>query len=356
MTAMCRAGVFDGAGGFSVQSFAVPQPGPGEAVLRVEAVGMCHSDVEQLVGNRHVPGEVAPVVPGHEIVGRVHSLGDGASFGAVVGDLVAVDLVVRVPSSAENPHGLAAVYGYTKGVHDGHGLWGGYGEYMGVVPGTQLLKLTSSRPPEELTVFEPLASVVSWFDRCQLREGATVVIQGPGHMGLVAAAVARHRGAGTIIVTGTSADALRLAAARDVGADHTIDVQSENLVARVGEITRGAMADLVVDLAAGSVEPVRAAIEMARVGGTVLLAGLKAFKPVEIVSDMIVLKGLTIVGGSGSSPASMREAVSLLNQDVLPTEALRGEVYDLDGLEQALALLKRELPGRDAVRVGLKHR
>ena len=83
MSATCRAVVFAGDGTWELRDdFSVPEPPAGGAVLAVEAVGLCHSDVAQLAGHHHVPGEVNPVVPGHEIVGRVHALADDADLGA----------------------------------------------------------------------------------------------------------------------------------------------------------------------------------------------------------------------------------------------------------------------------------
>ncbi len=66
--ATCRAVVFNGDGSFEPREFPVPEPRPGGAVLKIEAVGLCASDLAQLQGHRHVPGETSPVVPGHEIV------------------------------------------------------------------------------------------------------------------------------------------------------------------------------------------------------------------------------------------------------------------------------------------------
>ena len=62
----CRAAAFNGDGTYDIRTFPKPTPPPGGAVLKVEAVGMCSSDVSQLAGHKHVPGEVAPVVAGHE--------------------------------------------------------------------------------------------------------------------------------------------------------------------------------------------------------------------------------------------------------------------------------------------------
>ncbi|WP_420436698.1 zinc-dependent alcohol dehydrogenase [Candidatus Poriferisocius sp.] len=355
MSSTCRGVVFNGDGTYLRRDdFPVPEPPPGGGVLKVEAVGMCGSDVSQLQGHKHVPGEKAPLVPGHEIVGRVHALADDANLGVAVGDRVAVDLVVRAPISEDNPFGLGEVYGYTLGLEDDHGLWGGYGEYMGVVPGTHLLKLTDDIDAAELTLFEPLASVCNWFGLLPVAEGDTVVVQGPGHMGLVCAAEAKRRGAETVIVTGTGADGLRLEVARELGADVTIDVTATDPVALVSEITGGAMADMAVDLAAETTVTVPLCVELVRSGGKVLLAGLKNLASVELITDLIVYKGLTIQGGSGSTPTSMREAVDILNTGEFPTGPLLGEVFGMDEIDDAMALLQRTAD-HDAVRVGLRH-
>jgi len=356
----CRAVVFGGDGTYELREFPVPSPPPGGAVLRVEAVGLCASDVAQLHGHQHVPGEVSPTVPGHEIVGRVHALDTGADLGVAVGDRVGVDLVRRCGTCGAcrscSPYcERLRVYGYTFGLDERSGLFGGYGEYMEILPGTQLVPLPDDVPAEELSLFEPLASCVHWRDRLGgLTGGETVVIQGPGHMGLIFTALARASGAGTIVVTGTHADGFRLAAAREVGADETVDVDEEDLVRRVRSITGGRMADVVVDLADRAVATVPLALELTAMNGRVLLAGLKNMAPVELVSDLIVLKGLTLTGGPGSTPEAMRTAGELLRGKRLPTGALRGEVLTLDDIDDALALVART-GDRDAVRVSLKH-
>jgi threonine dehydrogenase-like Zn-dependent dehydrogenase len=88
----------------------------------------------------------------------------------------------------------------------------------------------------------------------------------------------------------------------------------------------------------------------------VLLAGLKHFEAIPgLVSDFIVLKGLTVCGGSGFTPESMAKAVAMLEADEVKADVLLGEVFTLDGIDEAMGLLARTDPTRDAVRVGLKH-
>lgn len=329
-------------------------------MLRVESVGLCGSDVAQLHGHHHVPGEVAPVVPGHEIVGRVHALAADADLGVTVGQRVAVDLVRRCGRCAACRAASPLceemrLYGYTVPLSERSGLYGGYGEYMEVLSGTRLLALTDGVPAEELTIFEPLANAANWLGAAQVGPGVTVVVEGPGHMGLVTAALAALWGAGPIVVTGKGRDAHRLSVAHQVGADHTVDIDAEDPVAKVAELTGGRMADVVVDLA-DEPESVQLALEMVRFGGTVLLAGLKDRRTVGVVSDMVPLKALRVLGGAGSTPESMDTAVSLLNAGRVPTKPLAGVVFSLDQIDDAMRLLTRTDPDRDAVRVGLVHR
>lgn len=342
-----RAVVFAGDGSYALERFPMPDPPPGGAVLAVEAVGLCASDIAQLHGHKHVPGEASPVVPGHEIVGRVHSLAPDATLGVEVGQRVGVNLVVF--------HDGLTVYGYTEPLDRRSGLYGGYGEYMEIVAGTHLEPLPHDVDPAELSLFEPLASAISWIDQLHISGGDTVLIQGPGHMGLICLAVAKARGAGTCIVTGTDADAMRLEAASVLGADHTIDVDAEDPIARIAEVTRGRMCQAVIDVADGATSTVQLAIDAASGGGRILLAGLKQGASAAIVSDEIVFKSLTVIGGSGSTPDSMRSAGAMLRDKLLPTADLLGEVFDLDTLDEALATLQR-LDGRDAIRVSLRHR
>jgi len=356
----CRAAVFNGDGTYEVREFPVPSPPPGGAVLEVEAVGLCASDVAQLHGHKHVPGEVSPVVPGHEIVGRVHALAPDATLGVSIGQRVAVDLVRRcgeceVCRSGSPFCAQMQLYGYTQGLDVRSGLHGGYGEYMEILPNTQLLPLTEGVPAEQLSLFEPLANVINWFDRVDLQPGERVVIQGPGHMGLICAAYAKLLGAGTVIVTGRGNDRFRLDAARTIGADHVVDVDQQDLVGTVADLTDGRLADVAVDLTDAAVT-VGTCLELTRMGGRVLWAGLKNMSQVAMISDLVPLKGLTVFGGAGSTAQSMRKSAEVLNAGRYPTEALLGEVFTLDEIDRAMRLLMRATPGKDAVRVGLAHR
>jgi threonine dehydrogenase-like Zn-dependent dehydrogenase len=352
----CRAVVFDGKRGVELREFPVPDVPDGGAVLRVEALGLCASDLAQFRGLHNTPAATFPVVPGHEIVGRIDRISGSAAeaWGVDAGDRVAVDeAIVCGRCSGCRDETLCEqllVYGHDFSADKPPGLFGGYGEYMALLPDTTVYRLPDGVPAEELTLFEPLANALFWTR--PVVGSDTVVIQGPGHLGLCCVISARAAGAASIIVTGTGADGLRLETARRIGATATVNVDAEDPVERVRELTSGRMADVVMDVAAHVTKTVNLCLDLVRNRGRIVLAGLKDFQPVEgLVTDWIALRGLTIHGGGG---LDVKAAVDLLRAGRVPTAELKGEVFPLEGVEEALQLLDRAIPGRDAVRVGLK--
>jgi threonine dehydrogenase-like Zn-dependent dehydrogenase len=349
MATTCRAGVFLGNEQHEIRELPVPDPPTGGAVLQVEAVGLCGSDVAQFAGIELVPGASAfPVVPGHETVGRVATLAPDAELGVAEGDRVAVNEIYSLEPMR--------VYGYSDMTGEGRlGLWGGYGEYMEILPATQLLAMSDRLPAEEVTMFEPLANAVNWVSIVDVHEGDTVVVQGPGHQGLAVLEAVLARRPARVIVTGTSHDALRLEAAQTIGATDVVMVDVDDPRALVRDLTGGTGADVVFDVATAT-ETVPLALELVRRQGRVLLAGLKHFQEIPgLVSDQIVLGGLRVFGGSGFTPGSMAEAVALIEAGRVNTRAVVGEVFALDGIVEAMTLLARGHPDRDAVRVGIRH-
>jgi threonine dehydrogenase-like Zn-dependent dehydrogenase len=345
----CRAVVFVGGDVCEVREFPVPDPPSAGAVIKVEAVGMCGSDLTQFHGVDQLGGAgVFPVVPGHETVGRIAKLGAQARFAVQEGDRVAVDEVF-----SKSP---MRVYGYCDMTGEGRlGLWGGYGEYMEILAGTTLHKLSEKYPAEQLTLFEPLANAVNWAGRVNVAEGDVVVVQGPGHQGLAVLEAVLARSPSMVIHTGLSNDTLRLKTATSLGADHTIVVDVDDPVQVVADLTDGRMADVVMDIAP-TPETVPLALELARSEGRVLLAGLKHFSAIPgLVTDWLVLKALTVVGGSGFTVASMAKAIEMIESGEARSDLVVGEVLSIDRIDEAMGLLSRTIPDRDAVRVGLRH-
>jgi threonine dehydrogenase-like Zn-dependent dehydrogenase len=341
-----RAIVFNGDETWEMRDLPVPEPQPGGAVLRVEATGLCHSDVDHFRGHVHTPwGGAFPSIAGHEIVGRVEKITPeaAAAWGVDEGDRVAVRGIVVTPD------GDYRIYGHDFSVDEGSGLYGGFAEHLELLPGSTVYPLREDVSAAELTFFEPLSCAVTWVAPVQHRD--VVVIEGPGHMGMATIVAARAAGASSVIVTGTSRDRFRLDCALQAGADHVIDVDAEDPIERVRKLTDGRMADVVLDAASGDPITVNVAMDLVKNGGHVVVAGMKD-KPLEgFHSDWIPTRRITLHPGSGLDTEG---AVALINEGKVPTAALLGETYPLEQFEEAFALMTRQISGRDAVRVALR--
>ena len=276
-----------GDGTWELRELRVPDPPPGGAVLRVEAVGLCHRDIDHMHGIVHTPwGGAYPSIPGHEIVGRIDSLaaGTGARWGVEEGQRVAVRESVPLP-------GGFRVYGHDFGIDEQSGLFGGFADYMELLPETLVEPLPDDIPADELTVWEPLAIAVRW--ATAVKPGDSVAILGPGHLGLASIVAARAAGAERIFITGTASDALRLDAARTLGVEEAVNI-----------------------------------------------------------SDWIPMRQLHLHAGFPGD--HVKTSVELIRQGKVPTAGLLGETVTVDGLGDALRLLARQLPGRDAIRLALR--
>jgi len=325
------------------------------ALLRIEACGICGSDCEQYEGALRTP---MPVVPGHEPLGRIAAIGDAAArrWGVDVGDRVAVETLLpchhcEVCLSGRYPLcPTKQIYSYMP-LEQGHGLHGAYAEYMALDPRSIVHRIDPALPPEIAVLFNPLGAGYRWAVEIPgTGPGDVVLVLGPGQRGLASVIAAREAGADTILVTGLAADARKLALARDFGADHTIDVENEDVRARVRELSDGRGADVVVEVSSWATEPVRQAIDCVRPGGTVVLAGVKGFRPVpDFVSDKIVLKEVCVRGAIGVTSSGYRSAIRLLESRRVPVERMHTHRFDLREAELAIRTLAREVPGEESI-------
>ena len=341
---MSRAIVFSGDETWEEREFPEPDPPSGGAVLRVESTGLCHSDVDHFRGNIHTSwGGAFPSVPGHEIVGRIDKIrpATAAQWGVEEGDRVAVRELVITPDGNR-------IYGHDFSIHEGSGLYGGFGEHLELLPGSKVYRLRDDRPADELTFFEPLSCAVTWVK--PVRKDDTVVIEGPGHMGMATIVAARAAGASTIIVTGTARDRFRLDHALRVGADHTIDAENEDAVDRVRDITNGQMADVVIDAASGSPVTVNLAMDLVHKGGHVVLAGMKDGPLEGFHPDWIPTRRITLHPGAG---IDTEQAVELINAGKIPTADLLGDSYPLDRFADAFSHMTERTPAHDSIRIAL---
>lgn len=352
-----RAAVLTAADTLEFRSFDVPEPGADAAILRVEACGLCGSDVEQLRGG------TAPVaVPGHEPLGVIETIGPDAArrWGVAAGDRVCVEIVVPCHDCAacatgvftSCEHSLGA-YGY-RPFDAPTPLQGGFAEYLYLHPNSIVHRIDRDIPARVAAMYNPIAAGIRWAVHLgDVGPGDTIAIFGAGQRGIAAAMAAKSAGAATVIITGLERDAHKLALATEFGADTTIVADREDVPARVRELTGGRGADVVLDLTPMAHEPVRDAIDCVRMGGTVVLAGLKGHRPVELVTDTIIGKGIRVVGARGVESRSIREAIALIESGAYPLERLQTHTYPLDEVAEAIAVLAGDVPAEHAVHVAI---
>jgi threonine dehydrogenase-like Zn-dependent dehydrogenase len=143
-------------------------------------------------------------------------------------------------------------YGYTSDEKPPH-LWGGFAQYMYLPWNAVVHHVPKGVTPELAGLVTPMANGVEWslFDG-EVGYNSTVLIQGPGQQGLSQTVICKQAGASLIIVTGTAKDAARMKVAKELGADHVIDVSKEDPLARIMEITGGKGVDVALDCTAGA--------------------------------------------------------------------------------------------------------
>jgi threonine dehydrogenase-like Zn-dependent dehydrogenase len=218
-------------------------------------------------------------------------------------------------------------------------------------PNSIVHRMDSSLPAETAVIFNPLGAGFRWaVEIPETSVGDTIVILGPGQRGLASVIACREAGAGTIIVTGLAADARKLEVARLYGADHTIDVDNEDAVRRVKELTEGKGTDIVVDVSSYATQPVVDALSMVRPGGTIVLAGVKGFKPVDqFVSDLIVMKEITIKGAFGVTSSGYGRAIKLIESGRVDFSSMHTHDFPLADAEIAIRTLAREIDGDESI-------
>lgn len=343
-----------------MQTFDIPQIEADQALLRVEGGGMCGTDREQFAGDLTGNGWIHyPVIPGHEPVGRIVEIGDAAAaaWGVGVGDRIAVEAFIACHVCDNCLRGMSKfctdrfLYGFTP-TTVGCGLWGGFGEYMLLLPGTVLHRVSEELSIEDAVLFNPLGAGYEWaVRRAGTQVGDRVLILGPGQRGLACVVAAREAGAATVIVTGLETDRRKLDLALELGADEAI-VVDDDTVPKVLEATGGKLLDRVVDTAPVATRTLVDAVELATHGGTVVVAGMKGARPIDgLYTDKISLKALNMLGVMSVSSWGYKQAIRMIASRKYPLEKMHTHTLPLEQLEHGINLLAGAVPGEEAIHI-----
>jgi L-iditol 2-dehydrogenase len=295
-----------------------PLAGPGEVVLEVRAAGICGTDLH--IEDGEFPSR-PPVTMGHEVCGVVAALGEGVDADWA-GARVVTETYFSTCGRCEHCRaGRINLCLERRSI--GSAVDGGFAPLL-LVPARNLHRVPDWLDVRAAALTEPLACVChALLDPPAVGAGDTVLVVGPGPVGLLAAQVARACG-GHVHVRGAPHDARRLAAATASGFETS-----------AGEESAPGPFDVVVECS-GAEAGIAFALESARRGGRFVQVGL-AGKPVAIPFDEVCYRELVVTGGNASTPASWRRALALIEARKVDLAALVSDAFPLAAWAQAFA-------------------
>ena len=302
MQAVVKTAPVDGPNGTEIRDCPVPKPGPDEVLIRVAAAAICGTDKHIYHWDPSIRDSVHPPrIYGHEFCGFVEQFGERAQRENIsVGEYVSAEMHVVCGECPQCRTGNGHICARTKiyGMHAD----GAFAQFV-KVPASNLIKLGPYVPLRVGAFLDALGNAVHASQVCDLA-GATVAITGFGPIGAMAAAIAEHSGAATVIVTDVSDHALetarRWAAARDFENLHAFNVRSTDAASvkeAIDAITDGQGVDVVLEMS-GSPAAINFGLDVVRMGGTLSLLGLPAGHSVTIddYTRNVIFKGVKLQG------------------------------------------------------------
>jgi len=317
---------------------------PDDVIVRVASCGICGTDL--MFYRKGFPKGVLDaekVGLGHEFSGTVMETGPGVRDlkpgVRVVGEVTTNPCGECIFCRAGNNHFCKQAGAFM--LHQG--AFSAYlpmpARNLHVLPHTVSLEAGALSQPFSLAV-----NALKFVGKLQPREN--IVIMGPGPIGLLMVVLARVYGAENIIVTGLEKDDRRLAHARTVGADHTIMIDKQNVHENVMDITGGAGADIVVEIA-GSADAARSCFSLVRTCGRIVLVGA-GYPPLEVdLAGQVMMRQLSVLGCRAEPTPCWLEAMRVLASGKVTLEPLVSHVLPLERWEEGFTLAM----GGDALKV-----
>lgn len=334
MQALVKYGSEDG--NVELRDVAEPsRPAPNQVILEVKAAGVCGSDIHMWREN-HSWAVKLPLVLGHEFCGVVADVGSQIT-GFKPGDRVVCETAAQV--CGECVYCLSGNYNLCPH-RKGYGALfdGAFTRYVAARP--QILhRIPENVPFEHAALTEPICVAYNALvEKTSMKPGDTVVIQGPGPIGIMALMVAKLRGASTTIVLGTDADEHRLEVAAILGATHVVNIQREDPLTLVRSLGDGFGANLVVDCT-GVSRALKQSMELVRPNGTITKIGWGP-QPLDFSLDPIVGKAVTLQGSFSHTYSTWERVLGLLSSGQIDLKPVIGGVYGLNDWHEAFSLME----------------
>ena len=295
-----------------IEIMEVPEPSPreDEVLVRVEACGICGTDVHFYEWLEHSRWITLPRVLGHEVVGQVARMGDRVK-GFEIGQRVVT----------ETWGGCGFCYYCRLGrfnscetqLRIGQHSDGGMARHV-TIPAVSLFPIPEELSTADAAVLEPLGVALHALERCRFKPGDDVAILGPGPIGLLATQLMRQSGAATVVVAGLAEDAQRLSFAENWGGI-PVNVSEEDLTERIRKLTAGRGVDLTFEMSGGD-GALDLAVSITKPGGQVAVVGLG--NPGVFDTNRMVHKEIDLIGSWRRQPSSWFRAINLVKEGRLP--------------------------------------
>lgn len=350
---------------FKLIEYPVPQPEAGAILVKVTQANICGSDLHLWRGE-YVPSDTGRKdfrSVGHEMCGVVAKLGEGVTTDSTgqplkVGDRIAYRYFVSCGRCRACLRGFTPRCPYGMRFRHAPDVWphfnAAYGQYYYLRPGQVVFKIPEGVPDDLAAPANcALAQVVYSFYLAKVGVGDHVIVQGAGGLGVLAAAVAKERGAASVTVIDGLDD--RLALAKEFGADHLIDMKqhktAESRIAQVKKLTDGWGGDVVLEVV-GKANAVPEGVEMLGNGGTYAMVGcicagdLCSFDPAALV-----LPGKNVLGIMWYDAPSLLFSLDFLakHKNKYPFHKLISHRYPLSAINEAFAAQDAGLAQRSAL-------
>lgn len=297
----------------------------GEVLVKVEACGICGTDVHIVEGtSRSTP----PVVLGHEYAGIVTDVAKGTS-GVAVGKHVGVDPNISCGTCFYCRRGLVHLCSGLRAL--GVDVDGGMAEYC-IVPAHQTYALPADMTAAQSAFIEPVSCAIHGIDLARIRTGDTVVILGGGTIGLIMLQLSQHAGAARIVIVEPYAHKRNIA--QRLGADVVLDPSATDILSAILDLTHVG-ADVVLECV-GTPATAELALALARRGGMVEFFGVcPVGEKMALEPNKVYFKELTIVG-SYVNPFTFDRAIAMLQSGKVRIDPFQIHTFPIDGAHEAL--------------------
>jgi L-iditol 2-dehydrogenase len=339
----------------------VPEPGPAEVLVRIDAVAICGTDVEIIT--KGLPAWIEGglpfnknFTPGHEYMGTVVKLGAGVDEYSI-GDRIAVEIHAGCGRCERCRMGMYTSclnyglnYGASNKGHRANGFTtdGGFAEYA-VNHVNTLVHVPDAMTDEEATLIVTAGTAMYGLDALGgLIAGEGLAVIGPGPIGLMSVAVGKALGAEPVILTGTRKARLDLGIR--LGADHAINVREENPVEAVKRITGGKGVHYVMECS-GAPDALNEAMDMVNRGGRICLAAFPG-EPAPVDLAKLVRNNIYVYGIRGEGKSATHRAAALMAQKRFNAKLMHSHTFPLEELPTAFKYFRERI--EDAIKVVVK--